>query len=319
MDTIAFTTILFVSLFLFLAFRAYTKKINGSKTDEEKYAMFTFMVNNETDKTQTFSLFEIEKPNGIVKIDTDLDYLKRFLTIYKTYLHKIKIRGINAQYFNTTLAHALVVKPLKESIKKVPLIIPACDLQERQSHKYNLEKKVNIRLDTVNYDLEFTILPKTKIEISLCLSDRESYDYEYCDYIAGVEVTNNTGELKQVELFNPDKEYSNGIQLKSFFENLNYKEVCCMFRQSKAAMLNKTNTYNSIRVYSENENQVIEPILVEVGSGDFNVTPMRVADAVRCEVVDVKFREDIIIAKDSTVKVYVQPYTTVIYLFKYES
>lgn len=295
---------------------------------------------NKTDEVIKVNAFETFNSN---KVGIDLKLTSGSETLSMEYVKKYFYENPHLTYAMRIQSNDLIGKqslkvfyfvnrsPVGE-VAKEPAFIPFDQLNKQQFQQGIIDVPYSFLLDGLAYDLEFELLPKSSISITLLfshkitdrskkalkeieqirlLNNKRNFNFKY---IGSFVIENNSNEPKELILLDVQKylgEYVNEPQLRIYdLFSLNYQDCC-------DTHTNRNDYFNNVKIYSSGSNvlkQVCQPIEFSSGNSYF---PAIEVDGNQFQIcvneLNIVGEE---LSSSNEMKVTVQPNTTVIYLFK---
>lgn len=309
-------------------------------TNSKMTAPLQIIYENKTDeviKVNAFETFNSNREGIYLKLTSgnetlSMDYVKKYFyeNPHLTYAMRIQSNGLMGKQAYKVF-YFVNRSPVGE-VAKEPAFIPFDQLNKQQFQQGIIDVPYSFLLDGLAYDLEFELLPKSVISITLLfshkitdrskkalkeieqirlLNNKRNFNFKY---IGSFVIENNSDEPKELILLDIQKylgEYVNEPQLRIYdLFSLNYQDCC-------DTHTNRNDYFNNVKIYSSGSNvlkQICQPI--EFSSGN-SYYPAVEVDGNQFQIcvneLNIVGEE---LSSSNEMKVIVHPNTTVIYLFK---
>lgn len=328
--------------------RNLLKKENNNNNDfcfddklvhEAKISPIQFSICNETDEPKRVSVFEIFNKNseGIfhqntVSSGTDIEHLKKFFYDTPHLSSLIRVQSSSLIESQAQNPFYIIRKTPMGNMEQSPAFILIDKLSKNQFQSGICDIPYAFLLDGLTDDLEFQLMPKTSIVITMFFGHKAlertkasiselnrikqnlNSKLNNEQYIGSFVIENNSNEIKEVILVDKDKyvgDYmsDDSLRIYDMFSN-GYKDLLDIYSCNERL-------FNSIVIFASGENklkQIMSPI--EFNSGNTYYPSVEVSGG----QFQLGINELNIIGErlscDNPLRVTVMPNTRVIYLFK---
>lgn len=308
-------------------------------TNSKMTAPLQIIYENKTDeviKVNAFETFNSNKAGIELKLTSgsetlSMDYVKKYFYENPHLTYAMRIQSNDLMGKQALKVFYFVNRSPVGEVAKEPAFIPFDQMNKQQFQSGIIDVPYSFLLDGLAYDLEFELLPKSLISITLLFShkitDRSKKGLKELEqfrllnnkrnfnkYVGSFVIENNSNEPKELILLDVQKylgEYVAESQLRIYdLFSLNYQDCCDTYT-------NRNDYFNNIKIYSSGSNvlkQVCQPIEFSSGNSYYPAIEFDGGQFQQCvNELNIVGEE---LSSSNEIKVLVHPNTTVAYLFK---
>lgn len=303
-----------ITFFIWYINRKRYKNTECDNTDEEREKftiskLITIRIENKTQEELSLNLFNLDVNDSRYKVHcscdykmlseyskTNLFYANHLRTVFKNRNSFLKIATLNK--FN----------PYSPIPEETPLVVPINDYKKEQYQANIIDTEFNFEWHYFN-DINVKVIGNEDYTMSIFVSEEQADIINNYDLLFGLILSNNTSEVKQIKLLNPDywKENKDNkeVNIESYLPTQPYKSILETIEKNEFYHITK------MKLFSYEGNGFDSE--VTLNHTNFKINDYKTENQFQSDVIDIDFGRKI---PSANFYIELQPKSKIVMLLK---